>query len=361
MIATAELVLLDPRALRVDPDNLRIRKDSGNLEGLAQSIGEHGVLQPLGVIEADDAYRVIFGNRRREAAILAGLDRVPCVLLPVQDEDDLLVLQVLENLQREDLNDMEKAEAFARLRRRLATKYDIKGEQARDEMVARVLGLNERTVRRYLALRELAPAVRDLVADGDLSVTQAQHLRALTPAARQESMARFAVEKGLTAAQISRTVALLVRNSNLTIEMALRMSENGEDSLPVPIAPAAPAPAAAALATPTPAAAKAPKIEDPNDDSDLWDDEPDDDPDEPLGMMAAPPATANGNRVFKIHSVDAFADLVERLAQCVRDGDITVIADQDPAAPMKLRLIQKQLETVTRDLKLYLKRRRWAE
>ena len=308
-------------------------------------------------------HQVVFGNRRREAAILAGLDHVPCVILPTTDEDEVLVLQILENLQREDLNDMEKAEAFARLRRRLATKYDIKGEQARDETVAKVLGITDRTVRRYLSLRELVPAVRDLVADGELTVTQAQHLRALTPAARQEAMAHFAVEHGLTAAQISRTVALLVGNSNLTIEMALRMA-NRDESPPVPAAGDVPAPVAGApLAAPTPLPA-GPHVDDPDDDSDLWDDDPDDPTevaDQRGPAQARQPDTADRSRVFRIHSIDAFADLVERLSQCLRDGDITVIADQDETAPMKLRLVLRQLESVTKDLRLYLNRRQWAD
>lgn len=358
---TPELILLDPRELHVEPDNLRIRRENGNLDSLAQSIGEHGILQPIGVVRGNGVHRLVFGNRRREAAIIAGLDAVPCIVLPTDDEDELLILQVLENLQREDLNDMEKAEAFARLRRRLAIKYDVKGEQARDELVANVLGLNERTVRRYLALRELAPAVRDLVADGALSVTQAQHLRALTPAARQEAMAHFAVEKGLTAAQISRTVSLLARNANLTVEMALRMGDEEDDG--VVVAPPTPVPPAAAAALAAPPAIKPPKFEDPDDDRDLWDDDDAIDDPEPgvSPVMARDPATANGNRVFRIHSVDAFADLVERLNVCVRDGDITVIADQDEAAPMKLRLVLRQLESLSKDLRLYLKRRRWAE
>lgn len=356
MVAAPRLVLLDPRQLQTDPES--IRKDLGSLDNLAQSIGEHGVLQPLGVVENAGNHQVVFGLRRREAAIIAGLEEVPCIVLPVQDEDEMLVLQVLENLQREDLNDMEKAEAFARLRRRLAAKYGIVGEQARDELVAQVLGLNERTVRRYLALRELAPAVRDLVADGALTVTQAQHLRALAPAVRQEAMARYAAEKGLTAAQISRTVALLARNANLTIEMALKMAEDGEEA---PAGPA-PVPATAALAAESPVRQAAPAFADPNDDSDLWDDEPDEADDPALQKVKLrDPATANGNRVFRVHSVDAFADLVERLAQCVRDGDITVIADQDEAAPMKLRLILRQLEALAKDMRLYLKRRHWAE
>ena len=73
---------------------------------------------------------MVYGNRRRAAAILAGLPAVPCLPLPQQDGPDPLVAQLLENMQRRDLNDMEKAEGLARLRRFLAAggDADVKGQ-----------------------------------------------------------------------------------------------------------------------------------------------------------------------------------------------------------------------------------------
>ncbi|MBC7239606.1 MAG: ParB N-terminal domain-containing protein, partial [Chloroflexi bacterium] len=78
MIAEPTLLYLNPRDLL--PSRRNVRTDPGDLAGLAETIREHGVLQPLGVVREGDAYRVIYGHRRRDAAIVAGLDRVPCVI-----------------------------------------------------------------------------------------------------------------------------------------------------------------------------------------------------------------------------------------------------------------------------------------
>src|SRR5687768_2014054 len=107
------LLELDPRQIAPDPDNVR-RNDGDGLDALADSLREHGVLQPLGVTRESGGFRVVYGSRRREAAILAGLPRVPCVLVEAPAEDRL-VRQLVENLQRQDLNDLDKAEGLARL------------------------------------------------------------------------------------------------------------------------------------------------------------------------------------------------------------------------------------------------------
>ena len=72
-----QLLFLDPRAIRPDPAN--VRQDDDELESLVTSLRTYGVLQPLGVVREGDSYRVVYGNRRRAAAILAGLPSVPCV------------------------------------------------------------------------------------------------------------------------------------------------------------------------------------------------------------------------------------------------------------------------------------------
>ena len=79
-----KLLYLDPRVLEADPNG--VREDPGNVDGLAATISEHGLLQPLGVLEAGQGrYRVVYGNRRREAALQLGLERVPVVRLTGSD------------------------------------------------------------------------------------------------------------------------------------------------------------------------------------------------------------------------------------------------------------------------------------
>ena len=128
------LVLVDPRAIQPDPENVR-RDATDDLDGLAESIRQHGVLQPLGVARESGGFRVVYGNRRRAAAIQVGLPEVPCVVVDASPEDRL-IHQMLENLQRRDLNDMDKAEGFARLRRNLARQHPDWNDRQLDDAIA---------------------------------------------------------------------------------------------------------------------------------------------------------------------------------------------------------------------------------
>ena len=198
-----KLLYLDPRALAADPNG--VREDPGNVEGLAATIAEHGLLQPIGVIEAGAGrYQVVYGNRRREAALRLGLERVPCIILD-SDDPRTLIQQLTENVQRQDLNDLEKARAFLRLREQLAA-GQAHNEGELDEATARAVGLSARTVRRYLGLLDLPEEIQQLLRAGDLSVTQAQHLRRIPNPRTQVELAHAAVDEGMSAAELSRRV-----------------------------------------------------------------------------------------------------------------------------------------------------------
>src|SRR5262245_63494769 len=152
-----KLLYLDPRSLEADPQG--VRDEPGNVQGLAATIAEHGLLQPLGVAELGHGrYRVVYGNRRREAALRLGLERVPCIILDA-DDPRTLIQQLTENVQRQDLNDLEKARAFARLRKQFMNgQPQTEGEL--DEATARAVGLSARTARRYRGLVDLPDEVR---------------------------------------------------------------------------------------------------------------------------------------------------------------------------------------------------------
>jgi ParB family transcriptional regulator, chromosome partitioning protein len=344
------LVLVDPRAIQPDPENVR-RDATDDLDGLAESIRQHGVLQPLGVARENGGFRVVYGSRRRAAAIKVGLAEVPCVVVDASPEDRL-IHQMLENLQRRDLNDMDKAEGFARLRRNLARQHPDWSDRQLDEAIGGVVGFSAATIRRYLGLRDLTPAVRDLISDGSLSVTQAQHLAVVTDPTNQTELAEVAVEMGLSAAALSRACRAAANRPGISVAEAIELGDRDE----VPEAVAPPRPAATAPAR-LPRAPK-PTDEDASD-ADLWigsaDSEPDDDgPRAPSG-----PRTADGHRVFKIKSVSAFMDEIDRLARCLQDGDLARAADDEPDAPIQLRLAARQLEYVTRELSKFLRRRGW--
>jgi len=346
------LVLVDPRKIQPDPDNVR-RDTTDDLDGLAESIREHGLLQPLGVTQESGGFRVVYGNRRRAAAIKVGLPEVPCIVVETSP-DDRLICQMLENLQRRELNDMDKAEGFARLRRNIARQNpDFTDKDLADE-IGRTVGLAASTVRRYLGLRDLAPGVRDLIAEGSLTVTQAQHLSAVNDAVNQTELAELAVEKGLSAAALSRACRAAATSPGLSPAEAIEQGER-EDVLPS-ASPKAKGSVDAPAKLP-----REPKAKDEDaDDADLWvgshDSAPDDDgPRGPVG-----PRTADGHRVFKIKTVAAFADEVDRLARCLQDGDLGRAADEEPDAPIQLRLVVRQMEYVQRELTKFLKTRGWA-
>jgi ParB family chromosome partitioning protein len=349
------ILWLDPRALIEDPEN--VRHDTPDLEGLADSIRQYGVLQPLGVARHADRFHVVYGTRRRRAAIMAGLEHVPCVEL----SGDRLVCQLLENLHRVDLNDMEKAEGFARLKEQLSLGRRDLSETKLDELTARTLGVSPSTVRRYLRLRELPTGVRALLRNGELTVTQAQHLFALQDGARQEEVARSAAEKGLSAASVARACGLLAARPGLSVDAALAAAEGrapGPDRARDGEGPGVPGQTAPGSPTPgAPKLAPRPKIEEGIDeDRELWGDEAVTDDDIERAARArkrsavesafADTLTADGNRVLRIHTVDAFCDEVARIARCVSEGDLARAIERDPKAAIKLDLAGRQVQYV---------------
>ena len=328
---------LDPRELIEDEENVRRERDDVELAGLAATIREYGVLQPLGVRRVDGRFALVYGGRRRRAAIQAGLASVPCV--EVEDRvGDRLTYQLLENLQRRDLNDMDKAEGFAGLRQSLQSTHPKLRDSSLDDLTAQTIGLSIRTVQRYLGLRDLTEPVRDLVRRGDLNVTQAQHLRAIDEPEKQVELARIAVERGASAAIVSRACNALSRQPALSAEMAFLSALRGEEVAPVAVQrPKEPA-----------RLAQKPKAEAVESDADLWPEDkaaPEDDK-----VPSHTLVTEDGNRVFRIRSVDSFCDEVARLARALQEGDLARAMKSDPQASTKLRLARRQLDFVTREL-----------
>jgi ParB family chromosome partitioning protein len=341
------LLQLDPHDLELDPENVR-RDGPGDLDALATSVREHGLLQPIGVARENGGYRVVYGNRRREAAIIAGLPKVPCLLVDGA-RDDQLVCQLLENLQRRDLNDLDKADGLARLRRRLARDNPALGERDLDQRTGEAVGLAGGTVRRYLGLRELAPGVRDLIAEGSFGVTHAQHLRVVEEPVRQEELAQLAAERGTSAAALGRAARILAGQPSMHVGQALDQGERGVEA-PTRIVPAE-------TLTKLP---RAPKAEKEDGDSDLWTAEDSGECEEGPPDGPTDPSTADGHRRFRIKTVGAFVDDVDRLARSLQDGDLARAADVEADAPIQLRLALRQLAYITRELEQMLRRNGWG-
>ena len=350
-----QLLWIDPRALEPDPQG--VREDPGDIDGLAATIAEYGLLQPLGVVDLGRGrYRVVYGNRRRLAALKLGLERVPCVLLD-PDDPRAFLRQLTENLQRRDLNDLEQARAFQKLREQIALDRGISEENALDEATARMVGLSPRTVRRYLGLLDLPLEIQEYLRIGDLNVTQAQHLRRVPNERTQIELARAAVEEGMSAAEISRLASFFAANPNLSLDDALHALQQGID--PTAGAPVVARPSSDGSLLKGAAVGTLPGDEH---DADLWDEETSDaDLDAPdIEEETIENQPKNKARVFRIRSLDQMLDETDRLFRAHAEGDLIKWVRKDQDAPMKVGLLLKQLEALSRALREIARQQNWV-
>lgn len=178
----------------------RKRFDDESLQELADSISQHGIIQPLTVRKLSSGYyQIIAGERRWRAARLAGLQEVPVIVIEADDRK-AAELAMIENLQREDLNPMEEAAGF----QSLIESYHMTQEEA-----AQRVGKSRSAVTNALRLLGLTSSVRKLVEEGKLSAGHARALVPLSPSL-QESAANAIVSGGLSVRQ---TEALVKRLS----------------------------------------------------------------------------------------------------------------------------------------------------
>lgn len=183
--------------IRRSPIQPRSRFNQENIEELAQSIRETGILQPLIVRpERDDKYQLIAGERRWRAAGLAQLETLPVVVRDVTDEE-AVVFALVENIQREDLNVVDQADAYARLNDEFGLTHDE---------IGRMLGKARASITNALRLRELIPEVLKALRNGEIEMGHARAIIALEP----EEQARVAH------AVIQRHMS--VRNTELLIQ-----------------------------------------------------------------------------------------------------------------------------------------------
>lgn len=190
-------------ALRPNRLQPRVSFDEAELDELAASIRDRGLVQPLVVTPAGDGtYTIVAGERRFRAARRAGLESVPVVVRAVGGEGELLELALVENLQRADLNALEEAEAYRLMQERFGL--------SQEEIAARV-GKGRATVSNALRLLRLPAEIQDLVRSGQLSAGQARPLVAVEDAATQLELAQRAVAVGLSARDLEALAAAPAR------------------------------------------------------------------------------------------------------------------------------------------------------
>ncbi len=195
------LLMLPVEAVERNPKQPRKRFEEKKLEELAASIREHGVVEPILVRRDGGKYRILAGERRWRAAQRAGLKEVPAVVREAS-EREAFELALVENLQREDLNAIEEAEAYEVL---------IEDHKLTQEAVAERVGKDRSTVANALRLLKLPEEVRDLVKDGKLDMG---HARALLGLDGEDAIRRAAarvLREGLSVRATEALVRLLTR------------------------------------------------------------------------------------------------------------------------------------------------------
>jgi len=184
-------------ALDPNPFQPRSALDPARLAELAASIRENGIVQPLLVRRRGERYQIIAGERRFRAAQATGLTTVPVTVRDVDDEH-LLELALVENIQREELNPIEEAQAFHRLQ----DEFGLTQEE-----IARRVGRDRTTIANTLRLLRLPRELRELVAGGRLDAGHARALLALDRSEDQVALGREAARKGLSVREVERRVA----------------------------------------------------------------------------------------------------------------------------------------------------------
>ena len=181
-----------------NPYQPRRSMPGAELEALAASIAEHGVLQPILVTETLEGYRLVAGERRVRAARLAGLARIPAVVRELADRHQL-ELALVENVQRSDLNAIEEAHAY----RQLIDEFDYSQEE-----VAQKVGRARSTVANTLRLLDLDPAVQAAVGDGSISEGHARAMAGLDGPG-QVGLLQIVIARALSVRQVEELVRRL--------------------------------------------------------------------------------------------------------------------------------------------------------
>ena len=192
--------------IRADPDQPRRHFDEGALQELAASIAEHGILQPIVVTPHPEGYMIVAGERRFRAAGIAKLEKVPALVRTLGNQHRL-ELSLIENLQRRDLNPLETATAYLKLR----DQFNL----TLDEIGQRVGGKSVSAISNTLRLLRLPVAVRTALLDGKLTEGQARPLVGLDEAVINDLLPKL-IKEEWSARKIEQFIVELKKTTQAT-------------------------------------------------------------------------------------------------------------------------------------------------
>ena len=251
----AGLQLLAVRLDAIDPDvdQPRTTFNEEALRELADSIRQDGVIQPIEVTQSSPGrYLIVHGERRWRAAQLAGLETIPAVVRRRDyDEVTRFVRQVVENIQREDLNDVDRAASLLRLRKLMQEEVDAarrergrSGETTRDEpwagkvtwaKVGGRLGYSRQRIHQLIQLLDLPDEIKDAVRDGALSERDTRVYQGLT-AVQQRALHRARMARDLEPGEVRQVSRLLREAPEMSVAAAIRLLRTTEDDRQPPTA-----------------------------------------------------------------------------------------------------------------------------
>lgn len=197
-IENGEEIVQKIKVIEIEPNKNQPRRTfhSESIEELAKSVEQYGVIQPIIVTKQNGYYEIVAGERRWRAAKKAGLKEMPCIVREL-DERKNKEIALIENIQREDLNPIDKARGF----RQLLDEYEMTQQQLAD-----IIGLNRSTVTNTLRLLNLDERVMQLAVEGKITESHCRSLLAYDNPDKQYEMALRIIEKGETVRDIEKKV-----------------------------------------------------------------------------------------------------------------------------------------------------------
>lgn len=190
--AGGEVTFLKTDLVQDNPFQPRTHYDENKLAELKASIKEKGILVPILVRLKDDKYQVVAGERRLKAARSLSVQEIPAIVREVSDQE-ALVLALIENIQREELNPIEEAEAYKKL---------IEEFRYTQDMVAESVGKDRSTITNLLRLLKLPAEIQQSVYDGGLSVGHARALLGVESSGEQKRFFDLVIKKGLSVREL---------------------------------------------------------------------------------------------------------------------------------------------------------------
>ncbi|MBC7746894.1 ParB/RepB/Spo0J family partition protein [Pedobacter sp.] len=170
-----------------DPEQPRRHFDEESLADLAESIAEHGIIQPLIVIAVTGGYQIVAGERRWRAAKLAGLEKVPAIVRTLTNQHKL-ELALIENLQRRDLNPLETATAYLKLHTQFNMTYEDIGHRVGGKAIS--------TISNVMRLLQLPPEAKTALIEGTISEGHARQILALDDPAVAQELLDYIIDEG---------------------------------------------------------------------------------------------------------------------------------------------------------------------